>query len=537
MEQRFVSFEEALEKLGISSDRLNELRDHGQLRAYRDGSSWKFRSDEIESMVKDGVPDIPPPSDIGLVDSEELVAAEPIEVSDEDDKELELESLGEAELPDSELELDLEDTDALSLESELDLTGMEDTVAAGTSSLELDLSDDEPGDPSDSILLSEEELGESVGTSPSTIIGKGELASEEADLGLTTDDPIDAGSDVNLAAGGGASDVLSSGIAGSGVLDELTEGSDGLSAFEGLEELEIDLSAESSRILSPEDVEAAKMVSEPEAAGTADSDLTLDDDSQLADDADLGSTDVPLEELEPVVDAIGEEGSGSELELAGDEDLLLDDPSGSDITLDSGDSGINLVSPSDSGLALDNIPLDMGGSAILSSLSLEGSDPEISLIGNEPSDASPSEAALQTDDDFQLTPMSEGVAESDVDSSSQVIALDADIEELGQAEVSGLGEVEFGEAEAGVMLTEDFAEAPAGEVEIGYSEMSMGQPVAIPDAEQPYTVWNVVLLSACGTLLLLAGTMGIDLVRNMWGWNENLTINSSLMDAIRSIMP
>lgn len=199
MEQRFVSFEEALEKLGISSDRLNELRDHGQLRAYRDGSSWKFRSDEIESMVKDGVPDIPPPSDIGLVDSEELVAAEPIEVSDEDDKELELESLREAELPDSELELDLEDTDALSLESELDLTGMEDTVAAGTSSLELDLSDDEPGDTSDSILLSEEELGESVGTSPSTIIGKGELASEEADLGLTTDDPIDAGSDVRKA--------------------------------------------------------------------------------------------------------------------------------------------------------------------------------------------------------------------------------------------------------------------------------------------------------------------------------------------------
>jgi len=85
------------------------------------------------------------------------------------------------------------------------------------------------------------------------------------------------------------------------------------------------------------------------------------------------------------------------------------------------------------------------------------------------------------------------------------------------------------------MLTEDFSDSPAEDLGMGYPEAGGGQRAAA--AEQPYTVWNVVLLSACGTLLLLAGTMGIDLVRNMWGWNENLTINSSLMDAIRSIMP
>ena len=522
MEQKFVSFEDATTKLGISSERLNELREHRQLRAYRDGSSWKFRTDEIEAMVQAGVPDLPPPSDIGLVDPMELVEAEPIDL--EDEMELELED--ENSTIDSELELGLDDTDPVSQGSELDLASLEDTETTGKSDIELDLPE-ELSSPSDSILLSEEELGESVSGSPSTIIGKSELASEEADLKLATDDDIEAGSEVNLATDSGASDVLSSAIAGSGVLDEFTESpSGGLSAFEDLEELEIDLSAESSRILSPEDVDLVKSAAESPPAPTTNSDLTLEDDSSLADDADMGSTDVPLEELDPV-DASVDDGSGSELELAGVDDILLDDPSGSDITLDRGDSGINLVSPSDSGLALDDIPLDMGASAILSSLSLEGSDPEISLISTESDAPTPSEASLQTDDDFQLTPLSEGGAKPDGDSSSQVIALDAEIEDFG----SGLGEVAFEEADAGAILSEDFAEAPADDLSMGY----VGPPAG--SAEQPYTVWNVVLLTTCGTMLLMAGTMGIDLVRNMWGWNENLSINSSLMDAIRSVLP
>ena len=156
MEQKFVNFEEALEKLGINSDRLNELREHGQLRAYRDGSSWKFRSDEINAMVEGGVPDPPPPSDIGLVDEDDLVEASPLDLSDDDD-DLELQladdessELGDDDKPvlevDSELELDLDDTDAVSQGSELDLGAMEDTVTAEENELELDLPD-LPGKP------------------------------------------------------------------------------------------------------------------------------------------------------------------------------------------------------------------------------------------------------------------------------------------------------------------------------------------------------------------------------------------------------
>ena len=467
MEQKFVSFDDALEKLSISAERLNELREHGQLRAYRDGASWKFRSDEIESMATEGVPELPPPSDIGLVSPGDLVEASPLEKDEGDELELDLELAEEPEVEpqaaeQSDLELQLDDTDALSVGSELELEGMDDDDTVTSSESEIELALDPPDDQqsaSDSILLSEEELGESVSGSPSTIIGKKELESADDDLQLASDDELAEQSDVSLAPPTGTSDVLSSGIASSGVLDDLTQSSGGMSAFEDLEE--IDLSAESSRILSPEEAALPVKEASKEEESVTDSDLTLDEE-----ESEMGSTDVPLEELE-LVDADADEGSGSELDLDGIEDVTASDSDGSDITLDSGDSGINLVSPSDSGLALDDIPLDMGGSAILSSLSLEGSDPEISLIGDEPSAAGEGEAQLQTDEDFQLTPLSEQADKEDGDSSSQVIAVDVDIEEMAEGPVADLEEVGFTE-DAGdeVVLTEDFGGQTAEQIDI-----------------------------------------------------------------------
>ncbi len=536
MDQKFLSFDDALEKLSISSERLNELREHGQLRAYRDGKSWKFRTDEIMSMVADGIPELPPPSDVSLVEPRELVAAEPIAPEDEelelmlvDEDDEDAEPLPEVVVEDMPDELDEGDTILTS--GDLELGELEDTVTVGGSDVSLA---DEQGDLSDSILLSEEELGESLSGSPSTIIGKNELTAEDADLELAGGDATEDPGGEEVVQGPAASDVLSAGVVGSGVLDELTGSSHGASAFEDLEELEIDLAAESSRILSPSDVTKGKPADVP-ATGLGSglgSDLILEDDSQLADETEMGSTDVPREASETNAGTGADE--ELDLELEGDDDALAEDVSESDLTLDSGDSGINLVAPVDSGLALDDIPLDMGGSAILSSLSLEGSDPEISLVGNESDVASLPEAELQTDDDFQLTPLSEGGTDEEGDSSSQVIALDAELEQLGEESLGGLEAVDFAEeGAADVMLSEDFAEAPAEDLGVAYG----GAPQLAASAELPYTLGNVLLLGSCGFMLLLAGIMGLDLVRNMWGWNENLALNSSLMEAILSLLP
>ena len=542
MEQKFVTFEEALKMLSVPAEQLNELRGRGELRAYRDGTSWKFRADDIERMAQEGIPEPPPPSDIGLVAPEDLVPAGPLAVDDDDEDELDLElddedtslSQSSASLKardESELEPELSDTDALTTGSELELAELEDTVTAGTSDLrQKDV--DQPSDLSDSILLSEEELGESVGPHASTIIGKSELADADLQLASEDDDVHAPESDVKLASPG-ESDVLSSQIAGSGVLDtgesSKRSSSAGRSAFDDLEELEIDLAAESSRVLSPEDVREAQFAGKQTPDKKGDSDLRFDDDGELADDNNQGSTDVPLLELEEG-GAPAEEGSGSEIELSGDEDLVLTDSSGSDITLDSGDSGINLVSPADSGLALDDIPLDIGGSAILSSLSLSGdSDPEISLISDESLIGKDSGAALQTDDDFQLTPLSDKAKELEGDSSSQVIALDADLGDLGGGEAVAFDEVGLtAEADEGVVLTEDFGAASAGELGMGYAPVGVGAVAG----EMPYSLWNVLALSGVTILLVLSGVMMLDMVRNIWSWQESYSVNSSLLDAL-----
>ena len=537
---QFVNFEDALKKLNISADRLNELRESGMLRAYRDGSSWKFRGDEIERMATEGVPDLPPPSDIGLVDPSELVEAEPLpDLNLDDDLELaelpesELDSPSQSEEPDeSDIDLRMADTDAVSAGSELELAGLEDTVTAGASDLSLD-KPDEPSDSTDSILLSEEELGESVTGSLSTIIGRKDLDMPDADLELELEDGVtDDEEDTKLSPSSGASDVLSSKVSGSGVLDEMEDLSDAKKAFKDLDELEIDLAAESSLALNPADLAAARQKDQSTADPKVDTDLLLGDDVEVGDENNMGSTDVPLEELAEA-EAASEQSGDGDLELAGDDDLILTDAGGSDITLDSGDSGINLVAPSDSGLALDDIPLDVGGSAILSSLSLEGSDPEFSLLGSDVGAGSVSASAaspgsgIQTDDDFQLTPLSEGGLD-DGDSSSQVIALDADLGGLESG--GGLLEEGFpGEPDEGVVLTEDFGTAPADDIGMG----AYAGPVVAPAGEGiRFDGISIGLLSICTLFVLLGGVMALDLVRNVWSWNGNLAINTTILDAI-----
>jgi hypothetical protein len=511
MEQKFVKFEEAIEKLGISAERLNQLREEGELRAYRDGSSWKFRSDEIERMATDGVPDPPPPSDISLVGADDLVDSSPLAGLDDLD------------------DLQLADDDDLSLGSELELAAdQDDTVTAGGSDPALNIHDDttEGSDPSDSILLSEEALGESL-PAASTIIGRSKQNSPDADLELVTDDDLAlGGSDVALA--GGASDVLSSGVAGSGVLDELGKASGATSAFEDLEELELDLAAESSRILSP--VEAAGAGEEKGAfakqQAPPDSDLKIEDDLELDD----GTDPVPEVDLD-AGKSKANAGPTSDLELATDEDdFVLATDGGSDITLDSGDSGINL-SPADSGLALDDIPLEIGGSAILDSLTLggdKGGGSDLSLIGSDIKQPAAAKApGLQTDDDFRLTPL--GEKDDEGDSSSQVIALDADLGDLGGEEAGILGDDAFAEIEEGdgVMLSEDYGDGAPGEFE---AAAFAGAPAARAQGE--YTLVNILGLASCFFLMLFAGVLSLDMVRNIWSWEDNLTLNDSLLESL-----
>ena len=45
MSQKFISLDDAATQLGVPKETLNKLREAGDLRAYRDGASWKFRTE------------------------------------------------------------------------------------------------------------------------------------------------------------------------------------------------------------------------------------------------------------------------------------------------------------------------------------------------------------------------------------------------------------------------------------------------------------------------------------------------------------
>jgi hypothetical protein len=362
-------------------------------------------------------------------------------------------------------------------------------------------------------LLSETELGESTDRPPSTIIGKAEMG---ADLDLeiaTSDSDVAAKSDVKLAPT--ASNVFSTGAHGDAVLD--TEPPSASDNFGGLEELEIDLEAESSRILAPEDVTkakkaaAAKAAKAPQAAEISDLELAPSDSS-----LPVGSSGAVLD------GTVGESGGGltglSALELEGDEDdQVLGD--GSDITLSSESSGINIISPSDSGLALDEVRLELSPVAMGSSLDLGA--PAEAEVDLQPLESAEEGAAAKGEEPFALTPFGEEAAEEEEDS-SQVIPLDEVSEEDAAGKLLGVG------AAVGEPLAEDFATAglPGG-----------AMPALEPVTETPFSTANIVGLSLCIFMLAVCGMMMLDLVRNMWSWDQAFTLNSTIMDWLQPLLP
>jgi hypothetical protein len=258
-------------------------------------------------------------------------------------------------------------------------------------------------------------------------------------------------------------------------------------------------------------------------AGGADSGLELGE-SGLA----LGDSDLSLGEDSLDLDV--EAGDGAiDLDAEGDE-LVLGAGSGpgSDVTLGAGDSGISLANPSESGLSLEDEPLELGGSAV-DSLELGEDD----MVPLEEEAADPDAATqLKADDDFLLTPV-EDVGGEESDSGSQVIALDTE---------------EFDESAEG-LLAADVAAEPLLEEEValaaGADMMAAGGAGALAGAapllqpkqavEAPYSVWNVLSLMCIILVLAITGMMMVDLLRNMWSWEENFSASSAIMDQIISL--
>jgi hypothetical protein len=220
---------------------------------------------------------------------------------------------------------------------------------------------------------------------------------------------------------------------------------------------------------------------------------------------------------------------GSELNLADSEDDLVLGASGSDLTLGAGDSGISLVDPADSGLSLEEAPVDLSGGGSGVELLELGEADVISLDDEADFDAA---TQLKQEDDFLLTPLDDAAADQS-DSGSQVIALDSD------DEFSSAGSMFTDESGSGSMLEEDLASSsplvaamPGSLGPAVTSATPPGAPVGAYSPAVSFSTGSVVFLGCTAALLAVCGMMTFDLMRNMWSWEQPYSLSSTIMDGL-----
>lgn len=383
----------------------------------------------------------------------------------------------------------------------------------------------------DSILLSDDVLGP-TGASPSTIIGKGLKGQTggDSDLSLSSGSGKGTGSFVGSDVLGGDLEVGSASKTG-----ELPKTGSGTGRMPPAE----DLSLGDDLIL---DDSASSISKKGLSSKDVDLDLSLADSqvgkaSDLSDSGLLDDSSLELGDEMSVLGAESPTGKGSHGGKSG---------KGSDVTLNTGTSGINLA-PSDSGIGLDEEPLELGGS-IDDSLELpEDND----IIALEEEVADPDQATrLKRDDQFMLAPA--GAQDDEDDSGSQVIALEDSSFDQDAATMLGQGNL----AQPALVPEDPFAQAqmmqpgmgnfdptiaampgdlggmaapgmmqPAGMAAPGMAPVYAPAPVEIP-----YSIWNVLSLMVVAGVLALTGMLMVDVMHNMWQFDGTGSASSAVMD-------
>ncbi len=424
MADNFHTLDEAAKLLNVTPEQLGEMRDNGEIRGFRDGSTWKFKTSEVQKLI-----------------DQSSAGSDSSDLGFEDEGDDEVTMLGESP----------------------DLAAMLDSI------------DDDDDSESSAELGAAASLLVNDSSSSASVIGDSEADSQESDLQLADDSSASA-DDAHVL---DDSELLLQQEGGTGEIE--------------INQQEDDFAFDSSE---------------------------LDDSSA---DMDLSDDDFALS----------------------DDDLVLsnsDSAGNSDITLGSGDSGINLGSPSDSGISLDEEPMELAGGSS-SALGLPEEDSGLSL-GDDLSD-SEDFADLQKDDEFLLSPSDEGFGDSS-DSGSQVIAL-SDSQAFDEDAATMIADRMFEEdpLDAGMLLEEE-SPMDAGEAmglgdemdpTLAGTAVGFQQEVLAPiqAVEAPYSVWNLMGLSCVLMLLVLTGISMTDVVRSMWSWQEPYEVSNSVMNMFVSL--
>ncbi len=544
MSSQFLSLEEAAKKLGVSTEQLVSFRSEGRVRGFRDGASWKFPEGEIERLADDLAAEGDSYDPYQMVD-DDAPAESPSSggsgvVLDDLDLDLVSGTAGGSSLIGSDVNLiagngngDGSDVKVVSAASDDDSDFTLKDRREGLVEIdsgELQLSPDVPVITHDSEMIDLAIDAKSGSTGP---IAKRDLdvsagkSSGDSGLSFNVDDED---SDDDLL--GLSDDVLGSGLAGGSSV----KGGSALSSLELMDDLDISSGSGKGSGNLGSGLGANDVLSELDllSADAGGSGLISGDSGNV-----IGSGNVMGSDRGRGPGSSGK-GKGSSLILDDDDDLLITDNDdelvlgGSDLSI-SGDSGINLMSPSDSGISLESEPLDLAGSSI-SALDL---GLEVGAGGS--SGKGLGSASGVGAEDFQLSPSGISI-DTDSDSSSQVI----EVEDSTAFAGDGLGAGDFGDAldgdDAFAESGEEggFAEEEAMAVEDGFGgeeSVATGRGAPVAAYEVPYSIFQVVGLVCVVLVMGISGMLMSDLVRNIWTYAEPAAPVSGLTDMLIEISP
>ena len=362
----------------------------------------------------------------------------------------------------------------------------------------------------------------------------------QAEIDRLKEEGVSAGSDIGLGADPGGSDVALVPRQGDGSdVEVVASGDSGLVIADD----EINLEAADSGALNL-DLEPTEGSTGP----TIGSDLNITNDSGVDVLGDLDVTDAEKGGTGDLIRGDSDPdlalGSGIDDALSDDDDLVIADDDddlvlssgGSDISI-AGDSGINLMSPSDSGLSLESEPLDLAGSSI-SALDLGDEGVNSPAAGGS---GSGSLVDFQADEEFQLSPSSVGADGEEDDSGSQVIEVEdsaAFVEEVDFGDDAAMGEAapmaDGGLLEDSAVMEGDALVADDGGMDDMGMQPAMGAgaaPVPVYGGE-PFGLWSVLWMVAVLLLMCVCGMLMTDLMRNLWAYEAPAAPVSSLTDML-----
>ncbi|MDR1923470.1 MAG: helix-turn-helix domain-containing protein [Planctomycetaceae bacterium] len=517
MSSDYYTLEKAAEVLGLPTAEVNRLRERNELRAFRDGAAWKFRKLDVDNLLAEKIksrnkqqddPTFESTADADNEDDFELSGDDGVEFLAENDTGA-FDAVMESGLDLADELIEVPTAKRESVLTELSTDKSDLTIAQDTDSIAQDIDSNKT------------EQHESPKRNAELAVDDGEsifaLAEDNEDDFSLADDSDNTADSLTASVAGAANSNAKKKVDD----DDLVFATDDLSLVD-----DDDLTLEDDGLQLADDSELHKSESEngKEKLSLAKStDLT---DSAAGGSQNSGGQKSVLDELEDdlLTDFImGDMESDSQIDLAGESDMVLLELEGG--VADSAASA-NAKSESPTPAQTSTAPAD-------DNILFEEDDGYLALSGDDADLTETSQFISGVEDDFNLT-AGESDSREESESTSQLIPLDED-NTFGAMPITDQNQSPFGTSFPDSTTTTAGLQPTGIDItDSGFASTTI--PGTTYQQEVQYSPLMVGGFIAVSVVLILPCVMLLDLISNVWGWNESININSPIMSLIGDII-